>query len=134
MTSVKGSPDTASGLTEALPTSDMTTFGEELRRYRERRGLTQESAAALLGVSRVTFTQWEGNKHLPSLARAEELDRALNASGALVVALREAHSLNPRAARTVPVVPAQTAGPTLVTVLKEARRALLGQLCFDEDG
>jgi transcriptional regulator with XRE-family HTH domain len=112
----------------------MTTFGEVLRSHRDRRGLTQEGAAELLGVSRVTFTQWEGNKHLPAVSRAHELDQALDASGALALALQQAHSKSPRSGRTAPVAPVHATGPTLATVLKNARRALLDQLCFDDNG
>ncbi|MDN5852655.1 MAG: helix-turn-helix domain-containing protein [Actinomycetia bacterium] len=112
----------------------MTSFGEQLRSQRELRGLTQDQAAELLGVSRVTFTLWEGNKHLPALSRAHELDRALDAAGALELALQQAHSKSPRGIRTAPVTPVHATGPTVATVLKNARRALLDQLCFDDNG
>jgi transcriptional regulator with XRE-family HTH domain len=134
MTSVEDSADTASRLTEDLPTSDMESFGEVLRRHRVRRGLTQDGAAGLVGVSRATFTQWETDKHFPSVSRGRDLDEALHASGALIAALEDARPQGPRSRPVVSTAPAVPAGPTLATVLKDARRALLGQLCFEDDG
>ena len=113
----------------------METFGEVLRRHRERRGLTQDGAASSSGVSRATFTQWEGNKHLPSVGRVHELDRALEAVRCprrCVGGGPSAQPIRPPSRsrhRTVP-----PAGLTLATVLRNARRALDGQLCFDDSG
>jgi transcriptional regulator with XRE-family HTH domain len=115
-----------------MPTSDHETFGEILRRHRERRRLTQLSAAALVGVSRATFTQWEGNKHLPSLANVQELDRALEASGVLIDALESTRSEGSRT-RPLSTPHAPATGPTVATVSRDARAALDGQLCFDDD-
>jgi len=110
----------------------MTSFGDVLRHYRERRALTQDAAAGLVGVSRATFTQWETNKHLPSLQRGHDLDQKLEAGGDLLRGLTEARARSPRS-RTVASRPVVAEGPTLAQVRKRARQELLGQMCF-EDG
>lgn len=42
------------------------TFGERLKEYRMGKGLSQEKAAELLGVSRQAVTKWESNQTMPS--------------------------------------------------------------------
>jgi transcriptional regulator with XRE-family HTH domain len=131
MTSTQDRPDAALRLTQDLPTDGMEIFGDVLRAHREQQGLTQEAAAALVGVSRATFTQWETHKHLPSAARTDALDRALRAGGALAAALQATRG--PRG-RTAGQRGARPAGPTLLQVTKQARRVLREQMCFDPDG
>ena len=46
-----------------------------LRRLREQRGLTKEEAAAELGVSRQSVSQWESGKTFPSTKRLVALSR-----------------------------------------------------------
>lgn len=46
-----------------------------LRRLREQRGLTKEEAAAELGVSRQSVSQWESGKTFPSTKRLVTLSR-----------------------------------------------------------
>ncbi|MDN5854275.1 MAG: helix-turn-helix domain-containing protein, partial [Actinomycetia bacterium] len=110
----------------------MSTFGDVLRHFRERQALTQDVASGLVSVSRATFTQWETNKHLPSLQRGHDLDLALHADGDLVRALEEARTRSPRAGRSMASRPVEPQGPTLVQVIKRARRALLDQLYFKD--
>jgi DNA-binding XRE family transcriptional regulator len=131
MTSTQNIPDTDLLLTRELPTESMENFGDLLRQHREQQGLTQEAAAALVGVSRATFTQWETHKHLPSVGRTNELDSALRAGGALAAALQAARG--PRG-RTAEQRAAKPSGPTLLQVTKNARRVLREQMCFDNDG
>lgn len=40
-------------------------LAERMRQAREAGGLTQESAAATIGVSRVTLARWETGSHRP---------------------------------------------------------------------
>ena len=42
------------------------TLGERLKRYRTRKGLSQEKIAELLGVSRQAVTKWEAGQTTPS--------------------------------------------------------------------
>ncbi len=137
MTSTQDKPHTALTLTENLPTSAMETpFGDLLREYRERRGLTQQAAALRLRVSRPTVAQWEANRHLPSRERVRELDRALEAGGALVAALDAAVGAGRGTRGRVPEqrTAAPPSGPTVLQVTKDARRVLDEQLCFDDEG
>ena len=46
-----------------------------LRRLREQRGLTKEEAAAELGVSRQSVSQWESGKTFPSVKKQIVLSR-----------------------------------------------------------
>jgi transcriptional regulator with XRE-family HTH domain len=131
MTSTQNIPDTDLLPTHNLPTDSVENFGDLLRQHREQRGLTQEAAAALVGVSRATFTQWETRKHLPSVGRTNELDQALRAGGALAAALQAARAPRGRTTEQRVVKPS---GPTLLQVTRNARRVLREQLCFDEDG
>lgn len=108
----------------------MSGFGEVLRAHRERCARTQLDAAKAIGVSRATFTQWEINKHLPSLQRGHELDRLLQAGGAIIAALEDARARAPRA-RPAPAAIPSPSGTTVAEVLRNARRALLEQLQFD---
>jgi DNA-binding XRE family transcriptional regulator len=126
-------PDVGNRLAEAdrLPTS----FGELLRTYRQRAGKTQSEAAHLVGVSRATFAQWETNRHLPSEENVHELDRHLSAGGALAEAAEQAR---PGPARLRPLERIEPAPPigsrSVIQVLRDARLALLEQLCQDKQG
>ena len=44
-----------------------TTFGERVRLLRQRKGRTQEQAAAALGVARITLVAWEKGRRSPRL-------------------------------------------------------------------
>ncbi|MDD4842909.1 MAG: DUF3955 domain-containing protein [Anaerotignum sp.] len=48
-------------------------FGEQLRKIRADRGLTQEQVASKLNVSRQTISNWENNKNLPDLEMVVEI-------------------------------------------------------------
>jgi len=97
--------------------------------------MTQNRAAGLVGVSRATFAQWETNRHLPGEENVHELDRHLNAEGALVEAAGHARpgSLRLRPVQhDEPAAPARS--PTVRQVLDDARRVLLEQMCTGDDG
>jgi hypothetical protein len=97
--------------------------------------MTQHKAAGLVGVSRATFAQWEGNRHLPGEENVRELDRLLNTKGALVEAAGHARTGAPPRLRPVePTQPARSQVPSVLQVLDDARRVLLDQLCCDENG
>ncbi|HVL84647.1 MAG TPA: helix-turn-helix transcriptional regulator [Pseudonocardia sp.] len=59
-------------------------FGEELRRRRTARKMTQGVAARGLGVQRATLTQWESGTHLPSAEKVRAADDYFGARGALI--------------------------------------------------
>lgn len=46
----------------------MSGFGERFRAARKQRGLSQEDAAAIMGVSRVAVSHYENDKSFPELA------------------------------------------------------------------
>src|SRR4051794_37143115 len=72
------------------PTPPTHQFGERLKRLRDEAGLTQGRAASHVGVSRPTFAQWEGGRHLPTEDRVRILDDLLRAGGALIAAFESA--------------------------------------------
>ncbi len=94
--------------------------------------MTQGKAAALVGVSRATFAQWETARHLPAEERVHELDKLLRAGGELIAAAEQARPAH----RLRPVDSASPAAATrsLLHVLGDTRRAFLAQLCTDENG
>ncbi|WIV13640.1 DUF3955 domain-containing protein [Proteiniborus sp. MB09-C3] len=55
-------------------------FGEQLRKIRKDRGLTQEQVASKLNVSRQAISNWENNKNLPDLEMVVELSMAFDLS------------------------------------------------------
>lgn len=55
-------------------------FGEQLRKIRKDRGLTQEQVASKLNVSRQAISNWENNKNLPDLEIVVELSMAFDLS------------------------------------------------------
>ena len=58
----------------------MPEFTCRLKQYRQRRGLTQEQLAALVGVRRETIMRLEKAQYNPSLKLAVEISRAVGAS------------------------------------------------------
>ena len=56
------------------------TLGEKLKDARIRFGLTQESLASLLNVSRQAITKWERNKEIPDISNLQELSSFFNLS------------------------------------------------------
>ncbi|WMM23584.1 DUF3955 domain-containing protein [Tissierella sp. MB52-C2] len=55
-------------------------FGEQLRKIRTDRGLTQEQVASKLNVSRQTISNWENNKNLPDLEMVVDISMTFNLS------------------------------------------------------
>lgn len=55
-------------------------FGEQLRKIRKDRRLTQEQVASKLNVSRQAISNWENNKNLPDLEMVVELSMAFDLS------------------------------------------------------
>jgi DNA-binding XRE family transcriptional regulator len=116
------------------PTVSLFGFGELLKRYREQAAMTQQRAAKVIAVSRATFAQWETGRHLPTEQRVHELDRLLGANGELIAAARSARP-SPRLRPVDDYELASTArNQSLLQVLDGARRALLEQLGYDDDG
>ena len=57
----------------------MPEFTCRLKQYRQRRGLTQEQLAALVGVRRETIMRLEKAQYNPALKLAVEISRAVGA-------------------------------------------------------
>lgn len=129
MTLVDDNPDTTQRPSRETPTFDMQTFGEVLRQYRKRAGLTQDAAAEAVPVSRVTFTQWESGKHLPTAAKVLALDELLAAGGELIAAAEQSRSRGPRARSAEPA----TDQLSVRQIRDYTRRALLNQLHPGDD-
>lgn len=55
-------------------------FGEQFRKMRNDRGLTQEQVALKLNVSRQAISNWENNKNLPDLEMVVKLSVAFDLS------------------------------------------------------
>ena len=58
----------------------MAEFGENVRRLREAKGLTQQSLADQLYVTRQAVSRWEGGSRYPDLMTAKKLAEALDSS------------------------------------------------------
>lgn len=59
------------------------SLGAELRRLRGAAGLSQRDVATELGVQRPTLSQWESDKHKPSVEHLSKLDELYGANGDL---------------------------------------------------
>lgn len=55
----------------------MSSFGENLRRWREDAGLTQADLAEAMGVTQQTVSDWERGVGMPHRSRAVDLERIL---------------------------------------------------------
>lgn len=58
----------------------MAEFGENLRKVREERGLTQQTVADHLFVTRQAVSKWEGGSRYPDLMTAKKLSQFLDIS------------------------------------------------------
>ena len=58
----------------------MAEFGENVRRLREAKGLTQQSLADKLYVTRQAVSRWEGGSRYPDLMTAKKLAEALDST------------------------------------------------------
>lgn len=59
---------------------DMVEFGEQLRRARETKGLTQQSLAEQLFVTRQTVSRWECGDRYPDLLTTKRISQVLEVS------------------------------------------------------
>lgn len=55
----------------------MAEFGENLRRIREEKGITQQTMADHLYVTRQAVSRWEGGSRYPDLMTAKKASRYL---------------------------------------------------------
>ena len=51
----------------------MSIFGDNIKRLRKNKGLTQQEIADLVHVNRVTYTNWEKGKREPSFENLVKL-------------------------------------------------------------
>lgn len=54
------------------------TLGQKLKEIRKRFGLSQESLAEIMNVSRQAITKWERNEGLPDVSNLQELSKVFN--------------------------------------------------------
>lgn len=101
-------------------------FVAELRRRRSEHGLTQQAAAKGMRVQRVTLTQWESGRHLPSSEKAREVDEFFGAGGTLAALAEAARTGSP--ARPV------RRPQTLADVFRAVGSGLLRHLIRDTAG
>lgn len=73
----------------------MDRFGRELRRLRERAGLTQVQLAARLGYNHTYVSKLESGARAPRIAFASEADNLLNAEGTLFALAVNARAQGP---------------------------------------
>ena len=52
-------------------------LGERLRTFRQRKRLTQEELAKIIGVTRQTIAKWENNERVPDALMAKKLAKEL---------------------------------------------------------
>jgi transcriptional regulator with XRE-family HTH domain len=118
-----------------FPTASLRTFGEFLKRLREKRGVTQAAVASRVGVRRATFAQWETGRHLPAVDRMAQLDEFLGGDGELIALARRARpDHGTRAIEASGTVAATPPTQSLLQVFFDVRGALLGELRHDEGG
>ena len=58
----------------------MVEFGEQLRKAREEKGMTQQSLAEQLYVSRQSVSHWECGDRYPDLVTAKKISQVLDVS------------------------------------------------------
>ncbi|MGX7245509.1 helix-turn-helix domain-containing protein [Enterococcus quebecensis] len=58
----------------------MSKFSERLKQLRTEKKMTQQALADLVGVNRVTYTNWENGKREPELDKVVELATELNST------------------------------------------------------
>lgn len=56
----------------------MFKIGNDLRSIRRKRGLSQEAAAQIIGVSMMTLRRWEADERVPRLSELQRIAQALN--------------------------------------------------------
>lgn len=54
------------------------TLGQKLKEIRKRFGLSQESLAEIMNVSRQAITKWESDEGLPDVSNLQELSKVFN--------------------------------------------------------
>src|SRR5574344_2130017 len=59
---------------------DMVEFGEQLRKAREAKGMTQQSLAEQLYVTRQTVSRWECGERYPDLLTTKKISQILDVS------------------------------------------------------
>lgn len=63
----------------------LDVFGDNVKYYRELRGMTQNDLAQKVGVARWTISSWELGKHGVSIDKLVDIAKALNISPAMLV-------------------------------------------------
>ncbi|MDE7259293.1 MAG: helix-turn-helix domain-containing protein, partial [Lachnospiraceae bacterium] len=58
----------------------MVEFGEKVKQIREERGMTQQTLAEKLYVTRQAVSRWERGARYPELLTAKKIARVLNVS------------------------------------------------------
>ncbi len=92
----------------------MAEFGENVRSLRQAKGLTQQSLADQLYVTRQAVSRWEGGSRYPDLMTAKKLAEALDST-------MDALSLTPRAGNVAILLLKALAGGCVVRFFLQER-------------
>ena len=63
----------------------MAEFGEQLRKAREEKGMTQQSLAEMVYVTRQTVSRWEGGERYPDLVTVKKLAQVLGVNAGFLL-------------------------------------------------
>lgn len=78
----------------------MSSLGQKLKELREKSGKTQEEMAKLLNLGRVSYTQYENDKRIPTLDTLKRLSEIFNVtSDYLLGQEKDNYYLDPETAR-----------------------------------
>jgi transcriptional regulator with XRE-family HTH domain len=125
-----------------IQASDRDRFGRELRRWRERTGLTQLQLAARLGYDHTYISKIESGHRSPRIDFASRADGLLNADGSLIAAATNvlAHNRPLTVLSGAVVTPLRQMAETaylreLSSMLRRGRLPALGVTCplHDDD-
>lgn len=65
------------------------SFGQNLRKYRKNKGMTQRELAEKIGVAVLAVKQWEGDKYEPTARNLKLLCQTLDVSAQILCGLAE---------------------------------------------
>lgn len=78
----------------------MSSLGQKLKELREKSGKTQEEMAKLLNLGRVSYTQYENDKRIPTLDTLKRLSEIFNVTSDYLLGQEKAnYYLDPETAR-----------------------------------
>ena len=79
----------------------MENIGEKIMRARKKKGMTQDTLAQLVNVSRQTVSHWENGRAMPDVATAAQLSKVLDVNFLADEAAEDAAVQSPEAVPTI---------------------------------